>query len=83
MSARSAHKEWEYRIVRFFGESSGKQYATHVNGSRIGTPGSIGVRTPELSEFLNQLGLEGWEMVGLCGSPAEGLIMVKREVLYG
>lgn len=78
-----SRKEWEYKVVRFYGESTGKVLATHADGARVGGLGKGGMVQPDLHTYLSQLGLEGWEVVSMAGSSIEGLIMLKREVMYG
>ncbi len=77
-------KEWEYKTVRFYGEGTGKLFATHADGARVGGLTATGVvAQPELHTFLSQLGLDGWEVVSMAGASTEGLIILQREVLYG
>ena len=75
-------KEWEYHTIRFFYESTArKAIITEVDNER---PPGIGYSQKlELQTYLEEVGLEGWEVVGMSGSGDDGFIVIKREILYG
>jgi hypothetical protein len=75
-------KEWEYHSVRFFFEStSRKVIVTEIDNAR---PPGIGYSQKlELHSYLEEVGLDGWEVVGMSGSGDDGFIVIKREIMYG
>ena len=75
-------KEWEYHTIRFFFDSTARKViVTEIDNAR---PPGIGYSQKlELHKHLEEIGLEGWDVVGMSGSGDDGFIIVKREVLYG
>ena len=57
-------QKWEYYTVKFMiFADKGKTYLTQANDQDLGT-GPFSSSYPELDAYLNNLGDQGWELVG-------------------
>ena len=55
-------QKWEYVILNV-----GEQKVITVNGKQVAKLGLLSTTGPVLHEYLNQMGPEGWEVVGMVG----------------
>ena len=69
-------QQWEYRVVKINGDAA----LVEVDGKGLGAGGFLGkigtVIGPHLFKYLNEVGKEGWEVVGFDGS----LVILKRSI---
>lgn len=67
-------QHWEYLLVW---ASDGK--VTQINDEKVGRTGFTGVQGEFLHEYLNRMGLEGWEAIGYATpTSAQSSVLLKR-----
>ena len=67
-------QKWEYLEVIY------ADVVTSVNGKTIGEVGLLRAKGPKVWEFLNEMGQQGWEVVGLAswGDAGWSRVLLKR-----
>ena len=66
--------QWEYAIVKPGGDGN---IALYRDGKAIGGTTLSSYDHPNLAEYINNLGKEGWELAGVAG---DGTLYFKRQI---
>lgn len=69
LSATSNNIKWEYKVISFYDQAVGPFYNPSQNTISGGSTGSLSEDSVNavLESTMNQLGADGWELVGFTG----------------